>query len=118
MPERDVFERRLSIGPHDAREAADLLADDGVLLVRHGRRALLAAREVLARFAHFGALQMPDFERDLLAQSRRGGQRGDEMSVPVALNHLRSHGRGIEAQLGADALFHFGTDVGEGAHRA
>jgi len=40
---------------------------------------------------------MAHFERDLLAE--RGGQRqgGDKRGMPVALDHLRSHRRGLQA---------------------
>ena len=76
------------------------------------------AREILFGLAHFGALQVAHFERDLLAQRRDQRQRGDEMRVPVALDHLRSHRRGLQVQPRADPLLHFRADVRERAHRA
>ncbi len=118
MPQRDVFESRLGIGPHHARQTADLLARDRIPLVRHGRGALLARREVLRRLAHFGALQMADFERDFFEARRQRGQRGDEMRMAVALDHLRRHRRGRQTQPRADLLFDLGADMRERAHGA
>ena len=43
----------------------------GLRLVRHRRRALLALRERLLGFPHFGALQMADFERDFFERCRQ-----------------------------------------------
>ncbi len=86
--------------------------------MRHGGTALLPAREVFFGFAHFGALQVADFQGDFFAQ--RGCQRegGDEVGMTIALDHLRGDGCGLEVQAGADHLFHFGTDVREGSDGA
>ena len=70
VPQRDILKGRLRIGAHHARQAADLLAGHRIALVRHRRTALLALGEILLGLAHFGALQMPHFERDLLAAAR------------------------------------------------
>ena len=45
-------------------------------------------------------------------------QRGDQRGVPVALDHLRCHRRGLQTQPRADALLGFRTDMREGSHRA
>ena len=47
VPQRDVFKRGAGIGPHHAREAANLLAGHGIALVRHRRTATLLAAEGL-----------------------------------------------------------------------
>ncbi len=44
VPEGYVFEGDLSVGSHDAGEAGDLFAGDGVALVRHGAGAPFAFR--------------------------------------------------------------------------
>ena len=88
VPQRHVFEGRLDIGANHPRQAADLLAGDGVALVRHGRAALLSFGEVFLGLAHFGPLQMAHFQRDLLAQRRGQRQGGDERGMAVALDHL------------------------------
>ena len=55
------------------------------------------AREILLGFAHFGPLQVPHFERDLLAQRRgQSASAADEGGVPVALDHLRRHRRRLQ----------------------
>ena len=56
------------VAAHEAREAAQVLGQDRVPLVRHRRGALLPAPERLERLAHLGALQMADLERDALAR--------------------------------------------------
>jgi hypothetical protein len=51
VPEGDVLEADERSSPDDAREPADALGDDRVPLVRHRRRALLAAAERLLHLA-------------------------------------------------------------------
>ena len=111
MPQRDILERCNGIAPDHARQPAELLGDDRVLLVRHGRTALLGLGKVLLRFPHLGALQVPHFDRDLL--DRRGDVRqcGDEMGVTVPLDDLSGHGSCLQAKLAADALLRFRADV-------
>jgi hypothetical protein len=46
------------------------------------------------------------------------GQRGNVGGVPVALDDLRGHRRGLEAQPRADALLVLRLQVAKGAHRA
>ena len=67
MPKGNILKRRLDVPADDSSQPADLLAGDGVALVRHGRAALLTAREIFFGLADFGALQVADFERDLFA---------------------------------------------------
>ena len=112
------FKRRLGVAAQHAREAADLLAGDGVLLVRHGRGALLLFAEVLLRLAHLGALQVADLDGDLVERAADNRQRGDVGGVAVALDDLRGDGRGLEAEPRADAFFVLGLEMAEGADRA
>ena len=119
VPQRHIFEGRLHVGPHHARQAADLLAGHRIALVRHGRAALLPAREILLGLAHFGALQVAHFERDLLAQrgqsapARRRSWRAGRAGSPA-----RPPAPGFRFELRADQLLGLRVDVAEGAHRA
>src|SRR5579883_3453095 len=101
MPESDIFESRLRVCAHDAREARDLLTTYGIAFVRHGRTAALAGGERLFRFADFGALRMADFDRDFLQGSGNDGKRGNELRVMIALDDLGSDGRRFEAEAAA-----------------
>src|ERR1019366_5551253 len=105
MPKGDVFESSLGVGPHDPRKAADLLAGDGVLFVRHSRRTLLAFGEILAGFTDFGALQVANFEGDLFEARSEGGEGRDEIRMAVALDDLRGDGRGAQTEARADLHF-------------
>ncbi len=109
----NVFKGCLGIAAQYARQAADLLAGDGVLLVRHGRGALLLLAEVLLRLAHFGPLQMADLDGDLVERAADNGQRRNVRCVPVALDHLRRHRRRLQTQPRADALFVFWLKMAE-----
>ena len=119
VPQGDVFEGRLHVGPHHARQPADLLAGDRIALVRHGRAALLALREILLGFAHFGALQVAHFERDLLAQrawpapGRPGNTRAGRAESPGEATAAGFSPR--RAQICSSAS---GPMWREGAHRA
>ena len=66
VPQRNVLEPDECGRPHDAREPADSLRDDGVPLVRHRGRALLSATERLLDLAHLGSREVAHFERELL----------------------------------------------------
>ncbi len=118
MPQRDIFESRLGIRAHDARQAADLLGVDGIAFVGHRRAALLPPRKVLFRLANLSTLQVADFKRDLLTQ--RGGKckRRDESGVAVPLDNLRADRRRREAQPRADFFLRLGPDVGKGSNRS
>src|SRR6185437_1301975 len=105
VPEGYVFKCRLRVAAEDAREAADLLAGDGVLLVRHGRGALLLIAEVLLGLADLGALEVADFDGDLVEGAADDRERGDVGRVAVALDDLGGDGVGAQAEAGADAFF-------------
>ena len=116
---RDVFEGGLRIGADHARQAADLLAGHRIALVRHGGGAFLSGGERFFGFAHLGALQVADFERDLFqaggdaSARRRDSERGGRARSPA-----RRSARGFETQTGADFFLGFRADVGEGADGA
>ena len=89
----------------DAREPADPLGDDRVALVRHRRRALLAAAERLLDLAHLRAREMPDLEREPLERRREQRERVQHLGVPVALEDLRRARRRLEPEpLAGDPL--------------
>ena len=115
---RDIFERRRAVGAHQAREAADLFAGHGIAFVRHGGAAALLAAERLFGFAHFGALQMANFQRDFFERGGDDRQRAEILRVAVALDHLRSDGRDVKPEPLADALFHLRAEVRSIADRA
>ena len=96
--------RRDHVRTHEPRQAADLFARHGIAFVRHRGTAALLAAEWLFDFAHFGALQMANLQRDFF--ERRGDQRerAEILRVAVALNHLRSDWRNAEPKPLADAL--------------
>src|SRR5579859_2717379 len=118
VPESDIFERCLRMPAHHARQSADLLAGDGVALVRHGRRSLLLFAEIFLGLAHLGALQMTDLSGDLIQSRSNDGQRGYVISVAVALDDLGRDRSGFESQAVADFFFHFRIKMGEGAYGA
>ena len=118
MPEGDVLQRGQRVRPHEARQAAHLLRADRVALVRHRARARLARRERLLRLEDFGALEIPDLERDLLERGREERERAHELGVPVALDDLGGDRLRDEPELAADLLLDVGVDVSEGPHRA
>ena len=62
------------VAAHDARQPADPLGHDRVALVRHRRRALLAAAERLLDLAHLGAREVADLEREALERRRRAAR--------------------------------------------
>ena len=105
VPERDVLEPDERVGPHDARDPADALGRDRVALVRHRRRALLAAAERLLHLAHLGAGEMPDLGREPVERRGEQRQRREQLGVAVALQDLRRARRGLEAEpLAGDPL--------------
>src|SRR5207253_9505592 len=57
-------------------------------LFRSRARARLALRERLLRLEDFGALEIPDLERDLLERGREEREGAHELGVPVALDDL------------------------------
>ncbi len=118
MPEGDVFEGDLGVAAHDAGEAADVLAGDGVALVGHGAGALLAGGEELLGLADLGALQVADLEGDLVEGGGEDGEGGDVGGVAVALQDLGGDEGGFQAEFGEDGGFVLGLELAEGADGA
>src|SRR5205814_10094905 len=111
VPKGDVFERGEHVRTHEASEAADLFAGNGVALVRHGGTAALLTAERFLDFADFGALEMANFQRDFFERGGNERKGAEILRVAVALNDLRSDGRGAETQALADAFFHFRAEM-------
>ena len=84
----------LAYDAQQAREPAQVLGQDRVLLVRHRRRALLPLAERLRRLADLGALPVADGERQPLDRgaearqrhevARRGGRARRSASGPIS----------------------------------
>src|ERR1035437_9076963 len=106
VPERDVFQRGDGVAAQHAREAGETFPGDGIAFVRHGARTFLASGERLFGFENFGALQMAEFDGPTLDARADEGECGLEFSVEVALHDLRGDGRGTQAELFADKIFH------------
>ena len=105
VPERHVLEADRGRGADDAREAADPLGDLRVALVRHRRRALHARRERLLDLAHLGAREVPDLGREAVERGRADRERGEQLGVAVARDHLRRDRIGLEPEpLAGDPL--------------
>src|SRR6266404_4833447 len=54
---------------------------------------------------------MANLQGNFLESCRDQRERAQIMRMPVALNHLRSYGRDVQAQPAANSLFHFRTEV-------
>jgi hypothetical protein len=98
VPQRDVLEPDERVRADDAGEAADALGDDRVSLVRHGRGAFLVVPERLLDLAHLGAGEVADLGREPLERRGRESQRGEQLCVAVALQHLGRGGRRLEPE--------------------
>src|SRR4051812_34060808 len=92
VPQCDVLERSLGIGPDDAGQTADLLTIDGIALVWHRRRALLLLAEELFCLANLGALQVTNLGGDPVQGAGDYGESGNVVGMAVPLNYLRSYG--------------------------
>src|SRR5207253_10700816 len=90
------LERGEHVGTHEAREAADLFAGNGIALVRHGGTAALLAAERFFDLADFSALEMANFEGDLFERGGDKREGAEILRVAVALNDLRSDGSDAE----------------------
>ena len=118
VPERHVLERRDDGRAHHAGKAGEVLGEDGIALVRHGGRALLALREELLGLHHLGALQMADLGRQALDRRRDDGERGEEGRMPVARDHLGRNRFDFQAEFLRDVRLDPRVDIGERADRA
>src|ERR1035437_9875757 len=106
VPQCDIFQRGDGVAAQHAREAGETFPGDGIALVRYGARTFLADGESLFGFENFGALQMAEFDGPTLDARADEGARGLEFRVDVALHDLRGDGRGTQAELFADKIFH------------
>jgi hypothetical protein len=95
-----------------------VLRQDRVALVGHGRRALLPLGEELLGLQHLGPLHVADLDGDVLDGGRDHAQRGEEHRVPVARDDLRRDRLGAQAQFLADMFLDRRVDIGEGPDRA
>ena len=66
VPEGHVFPRGARVTTHEARQSGDVLGEDRILLVGHGRAATLSLGEGFGGFADIGALPVSDGDSDLL----------------------------------------------------
>ena len=80
--------------------------------------ALLARREILLRFQHFRALQMPNLGRQVLHRRGNDAQHGKELGVAVARDDLGGNGFRRQPQLLGDIGLHTRVHRGIGADRA
>ena len=116
VPQGDVVIGNLGVCLHDARKAAHALGSDGVALVRHGGRALLALLERLLSLDDVGLLHEANLHGDALKRGGRDGERRHDLGMTVAGKHLGRQRVGGEAELGTDILLHERVDGGVGAH--
>jgi hypothetical protein len=86
--------------------------------VRHRRGALLLFAEVLLRLTDLGALEVADFDGNLVESASDDGESADVGSMAIALDNLRGNRGGLETKAFADALFVLRLEVPEGADRA
>src|SRR2546422_6618336 len=118
VPERIVLEGGSRVAPEQTCQADDLLAPDRVALVGHRGRALLTLGEWLFDLADLRLLQAADLEREFLERRAGDCDGREELGMAVALDHLRSHRRGLEVETPADLGFDGGRPVPEGGHGA
>jgi two-component system, OmpR family, response regulator RegX3 len=118
VPERDVLEPDRRPSPHDPREAADALCDDGIALMRHRRASFLCAAERLLNLPDLRPGEVPDLERESLERSGAEGQGREEPCVAVSRDDLRGHRLGHEAEQAAGDPFHLRVASAVDADRA
>ena len=117
VPERHVLEADDRGRADDAREAGDPLGDLRVALVRHRRRALHARGERLLDLAHLGAREVTDLRREPVERRRADGERGEQLGMAVAGDHLGRHRVRLEAEAFAGDPLHLRVDRGVGPDR-
>ena len=102
VPQGNVLHGRERVCPDDAGKTGKILGRDGVPLVRHGGRSLLAFGEILLRLEHLGPLQMAKLDGKFFDRRGDERERRQELGMPVALHHLRRHRFRLEPELPAD----------------
>ena len=98
VPEHHVLKSDNGIAAQHAGQPGHALAHDRILLVRHRRRALLAAGERLERLAHLRSLQVADLGREAVERRSGLGQGRQQPGVAIARDHLRGHLLGLKLQ--------------------
>ena len=66
MPKSDILQGRYNGGANDPSKPRQIFRQDWIPLMRHCGGTLLAFGKELFRLSDFGALQMPDFDRETL----------------------------------------------------
>ena len=89
VPQRHILECWRDIAAHHPRKTGQVFAQHRIALVRHGRAALLAGREIFLRLKHFGALEVSDLGREPLDGRGDDPQRREEEGMAIARDHLR-----------------------------
>ena len=64
----------------------------------HRGGPLLAGRERLQRLAHLGSLEVADLGREAVERRAGAGQRGQQVGVPVARDHLGGDRLALQAE--------------------
>ena len=118
MPQPHIFKRCLRVGAHHARQSADLLAGNGIALVRHCRRAFLFLAEIFFGFADFCPLQMSYLSGDLVQRWSDRRQRGHVVCMAVPLDNLRGDGCGFQPQALTYLFFKLRLQMGKCSYRA
>ena len=113
-----TFQAPPESSPQHTCKSADLLAGDRILLVRHGRGALLLLAEVLLCLANLRTLQVANLHGDLVERTADNGNRPNVRRMPIALDNLRGNGGRLQPESHANTLFVFRLQMAEGAHRA
>ncbi|MCG3778537.1 MAG: hypothetical protein JW388_1258 [Nitrospira sp.] len=108
VPEGDVLQRSDSIAANNSRKAGEPLPRDGVAFMRHGAGAFLAFGERFLGFENFGALQVTELNRPAFDARGDESERVHELSVVVALDHLRGDRRRAKAEVFTNGRFDFG----------
>ncbi len=108
-----------AVAAQQPRQPAEVLGEDGVALVRHGRAspsgpAVKASSTSRTSVRCRWRISTANFSMDA-AQQR---QRGEELGVAVALEIWLEAGAHGEAQRRHGEGLHLGREVREGAHRA
>ena len=118
VPKRHIVKRHLGVRLHHAGEAANALGGDGVALVGHRRRALLAFLERLLRLDHVGLLEQAHLHGDRLERRRGARERAHHLRMAVAREHLGRKRVRRKTQLLAHVLLDEGVDGRIRTHRA
>ena len=92
VPECDILKSGHRVRPNEPGQTRNLLAPDGVPLVRHRRRPLLPSPERFLDFANLRLLESSNLKCELFERGRQNRERRQEIRVPIPLDDLRGHG--------------------------